>query len=89
MAGPLSDDIRQRLVAVVEGGMSRRSAAKHFGVAASTAIQWVDQWRRTGDVRPRAQGGDNRSQHIEADAEKFLALVDAPPDMTVSDRKML
>jgi transposase len=50
MTKPLSNDIRERLVSAVEGGLSRRSAAERFGVAASTAIKWVDQWRRTGDV---------------------------------------
>ncbi|WP_425402313.1 helix-turn-helix domain-containing protein, partial [Inquilinus limosus] len=41
-------DIRDRLVRAVDGGMTRRSAAKRFGVAASTAIKWVEQWQRTG-----------------------------------------
>ena len=38
MTAPLSKDLRQRLIAAVEGGQSCRSAAKRFGVAASTAI---------------------------------------------------
>ena len=43
MTRTLSIDLRERLVFAVEGGLSRRSAAKRFGVAASTAIKWVDQ----------------------------------------------
>ena len=35
--------------------------------------------------RPRAQGGDRRSQRIEAHAEAVLALVDETPDMTLSE----
>jgi transposase len=65
--------------------MSRRSAAKRFGIAASTAIKWVGQWRRTGDVRPRPQGGDNRSQRIEAHAAEILALVEETPDITLAE----
>ena len=58
MTRPLSNDLRRRVVtAVVDGGMTRRGAAKRFGIAPSTAIKWVHAWRRTGSYRPRAQGG--------------------------------
>ena len=50
---------------------------------ASTAIRWVDQWRRTGDIGPRPQGGDHRSQRIGAHAEEFLAPVYEMPDITL------
>jgi len=85
MTRPLSNDIRERLVSAVDGGLSRRSAAKRFGVAASTAIDWVDRWRRTGDVGPRPQGGDNRSQRIEAHAGEILALIEETPDITLAE----
>ncbi len=85
MVKSLSIDLRERLVSAVESGMTRRSAAKRFGVAASTAIKWVDHWRRTGHVRPRPQGGDMRSHRIEAHAEEILALVDETPDITLGE----
>lgn len=85
MTKPLSNDIRGRLVSAVEGGMTRRSAAKRFGIAASTAIKWVDQWCRTGDVGPRSQGGDRRSHRLEAHAEEILELIDETPDITLSE----
>ena len=75
MTKPLSLDLRERLVSAVDGGMSRRSAAARFGVAASTAIKWVDRWRQAGHVRPRPLGGDKRSHRIEAHAGEILALV--------------
>ncbi len=84
MARPLSNDLRDRLVSAVDGGLSRRSAAKHFGVAPSTAIKWVDRWHRTGDVGPRRQGGDQRSRQIEVHAEEILALLEAAPDITLA-----
>ena len=85
MTKPLSKDLRHRVVSAVEEGMSRRGAAERFGVAASTAIRWVGQWRRTGSVEPRPQGGDKRSQRIEAHADEILALVDETPDMTLAE----
>ncbi len=85
MTKPLSVDLRERLISAVEGGMSRRSAATRFGIAASTAIKWVDQWRRTGDVGPRPQGGDYRSHRIEAHAGEILALVEETPDITLGE----
>jgi transposase len=85
MTKPLSLDLRERLISAVDGGMTRRAAAERFGVAASTAIKWVDRWRRTGDIRPRPQGGDYRSHRIEAYAEEILALVDETPDITLAE----
>ena len=85
MTRPLSNDIRERLVSAVDSGLPRRSAARRFGVAASTAIKWVDQWRRTGDVGPRPQGGDHRSHRIEAYSQEILALVEELPDITLAE----
>ena len=85
MTKPLSNDLRERLVSAVDSGLSRRSAARRFGVAASTAIKWVNRWRRTGDVGPRPRGGDHRSHRIEAHAEEILALVDETPDITLGE----
>ena len=85
MTKSLSKDLRERVVSAVEGGMTRRSAAKRFGVAPSTAIKWVDRWRRTGDIGPRPRGGDHRSHRIEAHAEEILALIVGTPDTTLAE----
>ncbi len=85
MTQPLSDDLRRRVVAAVDDGMSRRASAQRFGVGVSTAIKWAQVWRQTGSYQPRPQGGDNRSQRIEAHGEEILALVEATPDMTLAE----
>ena len=85
MVRPLSTDLRERVVLAVDGGMSRRRAAELFGVSAATAIRWVDQWRRTGRVEPKPQGGDKRSHVIEVHAEEVLALIDETPDITLAE----
>ncbi len=85
MTKSLSKDLRERVVSAVEYGMTRRSAAKRFGIAPSTAIKWVDRWRRTGDIGPRPRGGDHRSHRIEAHAEDILALIMGTPDTTLAE----
>jgi transposase len=56
MALALSDDRRRRVVAAVEDGMSCRAVAVRFGIAPSTAIKWLQQWRRTGSVQSQPRG---------------------------------
>ena len=67
-------DLRERVItAIVGGGVSCREAAKHFGVAASTAITWVQRVRATGSAapgkiggyRPRAIAGGHRDWLVE------------------------
>lgn len=60
MAQPLSMDLRSRLLAEVDGGLSCRAAAIRFGVAPSKAIRWQAQRRETGEFDPKPQGGDTR-----------------------------
>ena len=86
MAKPLSPDLRLRIVRAVEDeGMSCRGAAGRFGVAPSTAIELVSEWRSTGACEARVQGGDRRSARIESHAAEILALVEATPDVTLAE----
>ena len=87
MARSISADLRKRVVAAVEGGMSRRAAAAHFQVGASSAIRWVAQTRVTGEVAAKQQGGDRRSRAIEAQADRILALIATKPDSTLEELK--
>jgi putative transposase len=58
MGKPYSLDLRDRVVRSVEQeGLSRRQAAERFGVAASTAVNWVKRFRHTGSVAPGQMGG--------------------------------
>lgn len=57
MAKTLSQDLRCRLIAAVEGGMPRRAAAARFDVAISTAVRWVRAFRTTGAIAAKPKGG--------------------------------
>ena len=89
MGKALSVDLRDRVVAAVEGGLSRRRAASRFGVSISSAIRWTSLSRRTGDVRPKRQGGDKRSARIEAYAPVILGAVEEKPDITLVELREL
>lgn len=85
MAKALSSDLRSRVVAAIDGGLSCRQAAERFGVSAASAVRWAALQRRTGDVTPGLQGGDRRSRHIEVHADLILGLVEETPDITLTE----
>ena len=88
MADYLSEDLRIRVIEAVEAGSSRRAAAR-FGVSVSSAIRWVDVWRRTGRTAPYPRGGDRRSGRIEGAAAFLLAKVEETPDITLAELQAL
>jgi transposase len=87
MPKPLSLDLRSRVLAAVDGGLSCRQAAERFGVSASSAIRWVARRRDVGDARPRVQGGDRLSYKTEAHSALIYAALAEVPDMTLFEIK--
>lgn len=83
MAKSLSEDLRTRVIAAVEGGLSRRAAAARFGIGAASAVRWVREWRETGAARARQQGGDRRSHRIEAYRVILLTAIEIQVDITL------
>src|SRR3954467_15951523 len=65
MPKALSFDLRSRVLAAIDEGLSCRQAATRFGVSASSAIRWQAQRRAGGDARPKPQGGDRLSRRTE------------------------
>jgi len=86
MTKALPPDLRIRIIRAVEiEGMSCRAAAERFGVAPSTAVELLRQWKTTGTYAARPQGGDRRSAPIEAHAAELVALVETKPDITLAE----
>jgi len=48
-----SNDLRVRVIQVVEGGAAARAAARQFVIGDSTAIRWAKRWRETGSLKPK------------------------------------
>lgn len=84
MGAARSVDLRERVVAEVSAGMSRRQAAARFKVSPSSAIRWTALERETGGVAPRLRGGRSRSP-LERHAAWLLELVAREPDLTLAE----
>jgi transposase len=69
----------------VKRGLSRREAAERFGVSAASAVRWVSAWQRTGQVTAQRQGGDRRSQRIEAVGATILSALKAQVDLSLDE----
>lgn len=85
MAGPYSQDLRDRVVASVEAGLSRRQAAGLFRLGISTVINWVRRHRETGSSAARPMGGDRRSRLTGESRAWLLDRVAAVPDLTLEE----
>ena len=83
MTKSISENLRSRVIAAVDGGMSRRAAAARFGIAAASAVRWVRDWRETGSTRAKAQGGDMRSQRIAAYRDVMLGAIEQQVDISL------
>jgi transposase len=81
----LSLDLRERVVAAVSGGMSRRQAAERFGVSAASAIRWCARDKETGSPAAGKRGGDRWSARIDAHKGLILSLVDEVCDITLKE----
>lgn len=85
MGKPHSLDIRERVVAMVEGGQSCRAAARHFGVGDSTAIRLMQRHRLTGTVSPPRQGRPPGSGKLARFRSFIVGAVEEKPDITMPE----
>lgn len=85
----LSEDLRTRVVDAVADGSSRRAAAARFGVSVASAIRWADAADKTGSAEAKPQGGDRRSQRIEAHSGFILKTVADRKDITLAELQEL
>jgi transposase len=83
MAGAYSQDLRDRVIDAVEKeGMSRRAAARRFGVSEAAAVKWLQRYANLGHREPVGTGG-----HRPSKLKPHRALIDAilkeKPDITL------
>ncbi len=83
MARSYSQDLRDRVIdAVLDDGLSRRAAARRFGICYSTAIRWLDAVTRDGRWHSAGTGG-HRPLKLAPERDWLLAEIERRPDLTL------
>ncbi|AWI88161.1 IS630 family transposase [Methylobacterium sp. DM1] len=81
MTSALSGDLRERVVAAIEAGASRREAARRFEVSPASAVRWHGAFVQEGRTQAKPMGGDQRSHTIEAQADLIRQTYEAQPEL--------
>ena len=84
MARPYGIELRRRVVAAIDEGMSARAAAARFSVAPSSAIKWHQQWRTERSLEP-ARLGHPPGSKLDAFEGFILDLVAADKDIALHE----
>jgi len=88
MPRPYSQDLRERIVRAVEGGLSRNAAAKRFDVSISFVVKLMQRWSTRGTLAPDQFGGWKKAT-LAAHQERVLALVGERCDATLDELRTL
>jgi transposase len=86
MTAPLSNDLRERVVAAVLNGEAVRCVAARFEVASSSVVKWSQRHRATGSVRPGKMGG-HRKRILEAHRRFIAERLEQNPHLTLHGLK--
>ena len=84
MTRSLSADLRGRVIAAIEDGISTREAARRFRIGISTAGAWYRRYLETGETAARKQGQPSRSK-LDAHEAFILGLIEDEPDVTLAE----
>lgn len=79
-----SEDLRLRVLAALDGGMSRAQAARTFQVSGSSIDRWRTQRSALGHLRPKRSPGRPRKIGMSAEA-RLRAQLGAAPDATLPE----
>jgi transposase len=83
MAGAYSQDLRDRVIDAVEKeGLSRRAAARRFGVSDSAAVKWLQRYEDSGSRKPVGTGG-HRPSKLKPHRAFIVAALKSKPDLTL------
>ena len=84
MPSPYSLDLRVRIVAAYEDGMSVDELAEQFRVGRSTIYTYLNQFQETGNVAPKVYQPGRKKKLAPYEAEVRQLVADYP-DATLAD----
>ena len=84
MGKSLSLDIRERVVALVDEGLSCHEAARRLRISAASAVRIMQRKKQTGGVKAAPQGRPRRSK-LDAVSDWLKRQVEAQPDITMPE----
>lgn len=81
---PLSQDLRQRIIAARERGDGTGEVCKRFGVSRKSVERFWNEHRRTGQCLPKKIGGYRRSSLAPHD-RRLQRWIEAQPDLSLAE----
>lgn len=81
---PLSQDLRQRIIAARERGEGTGEVCQRFGVSRKSVERFWRQHRLTGECQPKQIGGYRRSR-LEKHDRTLSRWIGAQADLTLSE----
>ena len=84
MGKSLSLDIRERVAALFDEGLSCHEGARRLRISAASAVRIVQRKKRTGGVKAAPQGRPRRSK-LDGFSDWLRARVEAEPDITMPE----
>ena len=85
MGKSYSSDLRARVYGEIEGGQSRRAAARRFGVSAATSVRLAQRMAATGSLAPARQGRPPGGGKLAPPADTLIGWVEADGDITLPE----
>lgn len=80
---PLSQDLRQRIIAARERGEGTGEVCKHLGVSRKSVERFWNEHRRTGQCLPKKIGG-YRSSRLAPHDRRIGRWIQAQPDLSLA-----
>lgn len=86
MPAPISLDLRVRVILKRESGKTIDVIAEELMISVSSVKRIIKLKRESGDVKPKAMGGDRRSHKIKAYSDDIIKNLNEKKDATLDEQ---